>query len=37
MEQKNAKIKHTILCCEYADGGLKSVDSLKFSVCSALG
>ena len=23
---KNAKIKHTILCCDYSDGGLKSVD-----------
>ena len=25
-DKKNAKIKHTVLCCDYADGGLKSVD-----------
>ena len=25
MGQKNAKIKHTTLCCDYTDGGLKSV------------
>ena len=23
---KNAKIKHTILCCDYTNGGLRSVD-----------
>ena len=36
-DKKNAKIKHTTLCCEYADGGLKSVDifSIIFSLqCS---
>ena len=25
-DKKSAKIKHTTLCCDYADGGLKSVD-----------
>ena len=25
-DKKNAKVKHTTLCCNYADGGLKSVD-----------
>ena len=25
-DKKNAKIKHAVLCCDYADGGLKSVD-----------
>ena len=25
-EKKNVKIKHTTLCCDYTDGGLKSVD-----------
>ena len=25
-DNKNAKIKHTTLCCDYADGSLKSVD-----------
>ena len=25
-DRKNAKIKHITLCCDYADGGLKSVD-----------
>ena len=25
-DRKNAKIKHTTLCCDYADGDLKSVD-----------
>ena len=25
-DKKNAKIKHTTLCCNYANGGLKSID-----------
>ena len=34
-DKKNTKIKHTTLCCDYADGGLKSVD--KLSLCNTLG
>ena len=26
-DKKNAKIKHTTLCCDYTDSGLKSVDT----------
>ena len=26
-DKKNAKIKHTPLCCDYANGGLKSIDT----------
>ena len=37
-DKKNAKIKYTTLCCDYADGGLKTyIYSLKLSVCNALG
>ena len=25
-DKKNAKVKHTALCCDYADGGLKSAE-----------
>ena len=36
--KKNAKIKHKTLCCDYANGGLKSVDIFsKMSVCNTLG
>ena len=30
-DKKNAKIKHKVLCCDFANGGLKSIDTFSKS------